>query len=33
MKCFEKGCNFYYIENEDGLASFLLHRIMRHIKE
>jgi|LWDU01.1.fsa_nt_gi hypothetical protein len=30
MKCFENGCDFQYVENEDGLTHFLLHRIVRH---
>ena len=30
MECFEEGCTFHFIENENGLIQYPLHRILKH---
>ena len=30
MECFEEGCTFHFIENENGLIQYTLPRILKH---
>ena len=30
MECFEEGCTFHFIENQNGLIKYKLHRIIKH---
>ena len=32
MECLEEGCTFHFIENQNGLIQYTLHRILRHSK-